>query len=117
MPASTRFAADSLRSDAVAKRLLKLIRAFLNAGVMENGLVSPSVEPRGSPLSRSTSNKRVEGRNKWRVNRGWYRVKSLSGLERIENMNTQIRDAGGIACHQCHAVDFGGCRQKAVDNW
>ena len=29
------------------KRLLKLIRAFLNAGVMENGLVSPSVkEPR-----------------------------------------------------------------------
>jgi retron-type reverse transcriptase len=26
------------------KRLLKLIRAFLNAGVMENGLVSPSME-------------------------------------------------------------------------
>src|SRR5215470_7052029 len=36
------------------KRLLKLIRAFLNAGVMENGMVSPSVEgtPQGglSPL-------------------------------------------------------------------
>ena len=34
------------------KRLLKLIRAFLNAGVMENGLVSPSVEgtPQGGPL-------------------------------------------------------------------
>ena len=29
------------------KRLLRLIRAFLNAGVMENGLVSPSVE--GTP--------------------------------------------------------------------
>jgi RNA-directed DNA polymerase len=29
------------------KRVLKLIRAFLNAGVMENGLVSPSVE--GTP--------------------------------------------------------------------
>ena len=29
------------------KRPLKLIRAFLNAGVMENGLVSPSVE--GTP--------------------------------------------------------------------
>ena len=29
------------------KRLLKLIRAFLNAGVMEDGLVSPSVE--GTP--------------------------------------------------------------------
>src|SRR6516225_572653 len=35
------------------KRLRKLIRAFLNAGVMENGLVSPSVEgtPQGGPLS------------------------------------------------------------------
>src|SRR6266581_1044147 len=33
------------------KRLLKLLRAFLNAGVMENGLVSPSVEgtPQGGP--------------------------------------------------------------------
>jgi RNA-directed DNA polymerase len=29
------------------QRLLKPIRAFLNAGVMENGLVSPSVE--GTP--------------------------------------------------------------------
>ena len=35
------------------KRLLKLLRAFLNAGVMENGLVSPSVEgtPQGGPLT------------------------------------------------------------------
>jgi retron-type reverse transcriptase len=34
------------------KRLRKLIRAFLNAAVMENGLVSPSVEgtPQGGPL-------------------------------------------------------------------
>ena len=40
------------------KRLLKLIRAFLNAGVMENGLVSPSVEgtPQGRPLSPLLSN-------------------------------------------------------------
>src|SRR6266446_3044 len=39
-------------------RLLKLIRAFLNAGVMENGLVSPSVEgtPQGGPLSPLLSN-------------------------------------------------------------
>src|SRR5499433_3152861 len=38
------------------KRLLKLIRAFLNAGVMENGLVSPSVEgtPQGGPLTPRT---------------------------------------------------------------
>ena len=35
------------------KQLLKLIWAFLNAGVMENGLVSPSVEgtPQGGPLT------------------------------------------------------------------
>ncbi|MGC2734191.1 MAG: group II intron reverse transcriptase/maturase, partial [Candidatus Acidiferrales bacterium] len=40
------------------KRLLKLIRAFLNVGVMENGLVSPSVEgtPQGGPLSPLLSN-------------------------------------------------------------
>src|SRR5262245_49083118 len=40
------------------KRLLKLIRVFLNAGVLENGLVSPSVEgtPQGGPLSPLLSN-------------------------------------------------------------
>src|SRR5436853_4291827 len=40
------------------KRLLKLIRAFLDAGVMENELVSPSVEgtPQGGPLSPLLSN-------------------------------------------------------------
>src|SRR5229473_1976954 len=40
------------------KRLLKLVRAFLNAGAMENGLVSPSVEgtPQGGPLSPLLSN-------------------------------------------------------------
>jgi RNA-directed DNA polymerase len=38
------------------KRLLKLIRAFLNAGIMENGLVSPSDEgtPQGGPLAPQT---------------------------------------------------------------
>lgn len=40
------------------KRMLKLIRAFLNAGVMDNGLVSPSEEgtPQGGPLSPLLSN-------------------------------------------------------------
>lgn len=40
------------------KRLLKLIRAYLNAGVMENGLVSPTDEgtPQGGPLSPLLSN-------------------------------------------------------------
>ena len=38
------------------KRMLKLIRAFPNAGVMENGLISPSVEgtPQGGPLTPRT---------------------------------------------------------------
>jgi RNA-directed DNA polymerase len=40
------------------KRLLKIIRAFLNAGVMENGLVSVTTEgtPQGGPLSPLLSN-------------------------------------------------------------
>ena len=40
------------------KRLLRLIRAFLNAGVMEHGLVSPTDEgtPQGGPLSPLLSN-------------------------------------------------------------
>src|SRR5207248_4360446 len=40
------------------KRVLKLIRAILNAGVMENGLEKPSEEgtPQGGPLSPLLSN-------------------------------------------------------------
>ena len=40
------------------KRVLRLIRAFLNAGVMEKGLVSPTTEgtPQGGPLSPFLSN-------------------------------------------------------------
>jgi len=40
------------------KRLLRLIRAFLRAGMMENGLVSPTEEgtPQGGPLSPLLSN-------------------------------------------------------------
>ena len=40
------------------KRMLKLIRAFLESGVMENGLVSPAEEgtPQGGPLSPLLSN-------------------------------------------------------------
>jgi len=40
------------------KRAIKLVRAFLNAGVMENGLVGPTIEgtPQGGPLSPLLSN-------------------------------------------------------------
>jgi hypothetical protein len=54
----TNRAGGDLAKRIADKRLLKLIRAFLNAGVMENGLVSPSVEgtPQGGPLSPLLSN-------------------------------------------------------------
>lgn len=47
-----------LASRVADKRLLRLIRAYLNAGVMENGLVSPTPEgtPQGGPLSPLLSN-------------------------------------------------------------
>jgi RNA-directed DNA polymerase len=54
------------------KRLLKLIRAFLNAGVMENGLVSPSMEgtPQGGPLSPLLSNLVLDGLDRELERRG-----------------------------------------------
>jgi hypothetical protein len=45
------------------QRLLKLIRAFLNAGGMENGLAGPSVEgtPQGGPLSQPAGGSTGDG--------------------------------------------------------
>jgi RNA-directed DNA polymerase len=45
------------------KRMLKLIRAILESGVMENGLVSPVEEgtPQGGPLSPLLSNLVLDG--------------------------------------------------------
>jgi RNA-directed DNA polymerase len=54
------------------KRMLKLIRAFLNSGVMENGLVSPSDEgtPQGGPLSPLLSNIVLDELDRELVKRG-----------------------------------------------
>lgn len=54
------------------KRMLKLIRAFLNSGVMENGLVGPTDEgtPQGGPLSPLLSNIMLDELDKELENRG-----------------------------------------------
>jgi RNA-directed DNA polymerase len=54
------------------KRLLKLIRAYLTAGVMENGLVSPTDEgtPQGGPLSPLLSNIMLDDLDKELERRG-----------------------------------------------
>src|SRR5437763_5137251 len=59
------------------KRLLKLIRAFLNAGVMEDGLLRPSVEgtPQGGPLSPLLSNIVLDGLDRELERRGHRHVR------------------------------------------
>jgi RNA-directed DNA polymerase len=54
------------------KRLLKLIRAYLTAGVLENGLVSPTDEgtPQGGPLSPLLSNIMLDDLDKELERRG-----------------------------------------------
>jgi RNA-directed DNA polymerase len=59
------------------KRILKLIRAFLNAGVMEGGLVSPTQEgtPQGGPLSPLLSNLMLDVLDKELEKRGHHFVR------------------------------------------
>ena len=54
------------------KRVLKLLRAFLNAGVLEGGLVSPTEEgtPQGGPLSPLLSNIMLDDLDKELEKRG-----------------------------------------------
>ena len=54
------------------KRALKLIRAFLKSGVMEEGLVSPVDEgtPQGGPLSPLLSNLVLDDLDKELTRRG-----------------------------------------------
>src|SRR5919198_745903 len=59
------------------KRILKLTRAFLNAGVMEGGLVSPTEEgtPQGGPLSPLLSNLMLDVLDKELEKRGHHFVR------------------------------------------
>ena len=62
------------------KRVLKLIRAFLNAGVLEDGLVRPVDEgtPQGGPLSPFLSNIVLDDLDKELARRG-HRSRLLRG--------------------------------------
>src|SRR5208283_3594158 len=74
------------------KRLLKLIRAFLKAGVMENGLVSPSVEgtPQGGPLSPLLSNLALD-RSRRRIRETTRRAKGVSMKTTMEVLAKYMR--------------------------
>ena len=84
------------------KRLLKLIRAFLNAGVMEDGLVSPSVEgtPQGGPLSPLPSNLVLDELDRELEARG-HRFVSLCG--RLQHLCAQ-RAGGATGDGQREAI-------------
>lgn len=83
------------------KRTLKLIRSYLNSGIMEGGLVSPRTEgtPQGSPLSPILSNivldeldKELEGRGhsfvRYADDISIY-VKSERAAERVKESTTE----------------------------
>ena len=63
------------------KRMLKLIRAFLEAGVMEDGLVSPLDEgtPQGGPLSPLLSNLVLDELDRELERRGHHFVRYADG--------------------------------------
>ncbi len=99
------------------KRLLKLIRAFLNAGVLEGGLVSPTEEgtPQGGPLSPLLSNLMLDVLDKELEKRGHRFVRYaddcniyvrsqkagervLAGIERFLEKAPQAQDQQSQEC-------------------
>ena len=76
------------------KRVLKLIRAFLNAGVLEAGLVSSSVEgmPQGGPLSPLLSNLVLDELDRELERRGHCFVRYA------DDCNIYVRSARFIRC-------------------
>src|SRR6266567_6788044 len=88
------------------KRLLQLIRAFLNAGVMENGLVSPSVEgtPQGGPLTPRTQ--KVISSSNGQLRDGEPGTPCLIFVSRSNTLMThgalnQSREGSTLECRSC----------------
>lgn len=92
-----------LANEIEDRRVLKLIRAYLNAGVLENGLVKPTTEgvPQGGPLSPFLSNVVLDTLDKELARRGHkftryaddcnVYVKSMGSGERVmESLTTFI---------------------------
>ena len=84
----------------IDKRLLKLIRGFLNAGVMEGGLVSPTEEgtPQGGPLSPLLSNLMLDVLDKELEKRGHrfvrYADDCVPRTHRRKKVRNCVRDGG-----------------------
>jgi RNA-directed DNA polymerase len=85
------------------KQMLKLIRAFLNAGVMENGLVSSSEEgtPQGGPLSPLLSNLMLDDLDRELTRRGLRFVRYADDC----NIYVRSRRAGErVMASVCHFI-------------
>jgi RNA-directed DNA polymerase len=82
------------------KYLLRLIRTFLNAGVMEGGLVSPTEEgmPQGGPLSPLLSNLMLDVLDKELEKRGHHFVRyaddCVPRTHRRKKVRNCVRDGG-----------------------
>jgi RNA-directed DNA polymerase len=79
------------------KRVLKLIRAFLNAGVMADGLVSPTDEgtPQGGPLSPLLSNLVLDDMDRELARRGLRFVRYADDCNvyvRSERAGTRVKE-------------------------
>ena len=96
------------------KRLLKVIRAFLNAGVMEYGLVSATTEgaPQGGPLSPLLSNVVLDELDRELERRGHRFVRyaddcniyvrsERAGLRVMESISKFITDKLKLKVNQC----------------
>jgi retron-type reverse transcriptase len=104
------------------KRVPKLIRAFLNAGVMEDGLVRPVDEgtPQGGPLSPLLSNLVLDDLDKELTRRGHRGFVTLTNAGQEQAGATRVHAAVTAASH-CAAASArkGHCHgnESRAEEW